>query len=712
MSIDGILNSGLSAILTNSAAMRVTSDNIANVNTPNYVRRDVEQQTLAVGGQLAGVTLGDVQRVTNSYYDKETIAAQGQFSSYDAQSSLMDQVNAALGTPGDGSSLSSQLDDLYAALGQASLDPGLQANRQGALNQFQGVAQSISNLSDSIGALRTAADHQIGVATDSANGLIRQIYAINTNIQRAVIGGDTASGLVDQRDQLVQQLSQLVGIRTVDHPDGREFISTQDGVSLVGDTYAHINYKPSSGPSYSPLTIQDVDQTSGQPVGMAHAFDAHAGAGSLRGLLDMRDGTLQQMGEELGSFAQSLSLAFNAQHNANTAVPPPATMDGRQTGLLATDSLNFTGKTTIGIADANGMLQHSVAVDFDAGTLSVDGGPTAAIGATVGSFVTALNTALGANGSASFSNGALTLSATGANGLVIADDGASPSSRGSTGFSQFFGLNDLFQSSANSIQTTGLKSTDTAGLASGGAITLFLKGPNGERVSEKTVNVTGTTVGDMVAVLNTAFAGNASFALDANGQMTVTPSAAYKQYDLEVTSDTTVRGGTGESFTKLFGLGVGQSIAQAQNFSLTDNVASSPQSLAFAQTSLTSATALGTQIAGPGDNRGLLALQNLGNTPIAFASAGTLPGRTTTLGDYAATFYQDIATRGQTIDATRSAQSTRLTQAQANQSQSEGVNLDEELSKMMQLQQAYNAGARLLTVAQALFTQLLNAINA
>ena len=146
----------------------------------------------------------------------------------------------------------------------------------------------------------------------------------------------------------------------------------------------------------------------------------------------------------------------------------------------------------------------------------------------------------------------------GSNGLVIADDAASPASRGGNGFSQFFGLNDLFQSTANAIVNTGLKSTDTAGFAPGGAIKLLLKGPNGERVNETTVNVAGPTIGDQIAALNTAFAGNASFALDANGKMTVTPSATYQRYSLEVTKDTTIRGGTGEA-TKLFGLGTGQS---------------------------------------------------------------------------------------------------------------------------------------------------------
>ena len=332
----------------------------------------------------------------------------------------------------------------------------------------------------------------------------------------------------------------------------------------------------------------------GAVIGTPLTFDPHATSGELRGLLDIRDNVLVGLGEELGALMQSLSLAINSQHNANGVVPPPPQLDGRQTGLLAGDALNFSGATTIGIADANGILVHNIAIDFDAGTISVDGGGASSIGTTIGSFAAALNTALGANGDADFTNGVLTVSANGGNGLVISDDAGNPSSRAGIGFSHFFGLNDLYRAEGNAIQTTGLASTDAHGLAPGGDIMLLLKGPDGRRVSEVTVAVTGTTIGDMVSALNTAFAGNATFALDANGQLQVTPAPGYERYELEVRLDTTQRGGTGESFTSLFGIGTGEALARASAFSLSPEIAGSAQRLAFAQPTLTATTALGT----------------------------------------------------------------------------------------------------------------------
>jgi flagellar hook-associated protein 1 FlgK len=82
------------------------------------------------------------------------------------------------------------------------------------------------------------------------------------------------------------------------------------------------------------------------------------------------------------------------------------------------------------------------------------------------------------------------------------------------------------------------------------------------------------------------------------------------------------------------------------------------------------------------------------------------------LSDFAAAFYQDAASRGTAVDAAKTAGDTRLSLAQRSQSEKESVNLDEELEKMMSLQQAYNAGARLLQVAQQLYDSLLQVVGA
>lgn len=502
----------------------------------------------------------------------------------------------------------------------------------------------------------------------------------------------------------------MIGVTTTQQSDGQLLVSTADGTNLVGNgTYAQLSYSGgASNGTYGPIEMQTVNASTGQPVGTSQAINSDLGSGEIAGLIQMRDGTLANLQQQLGNFAQQTAQSYNAQYNANAAYPPPGTLTGTDTGLLSSDALNFTGDTTIAVTDLSGNLVSSIAVDFDAGTLSVDGGAAVSFGGTIGSFVSALNGALGSNGSASFTNGTLSLNATGGDGIVIQDSATTPSSCGGVGFSQYFGLNDLFQSSASSITATGLTSSDAGGFASGGTMQMELEGPNGQIAQQASITVTsGMTIGDIVNALNTAFGSTASFSLSSSGALTVTPGSGYSNYALNVTSNSTQRGTTGMSFSQIFGLGTQQMAAQAQGFAVNPAIVQGAQALAFAQPQITSTTAIGDNIVASGDNSGLLALQNVNNTQLSFPAAGGLGAQTNTLGNYADAFYQDIATQTQSTTTSATAASDALTEAQTRQSQVSGVDLDTELSNMVMYQNAYSAAARVLQTASQLWTTLL-----
>jgi flagellar hook-associated protein 1 FlgK len=174
-----------------------------------------------------------------------------------------------------------------------------------------------------------------------------------------------------------------------------------------------------------------------------------------------------------------------------------------------------------------------------------------------------------------------------------------------------------------------------------------------------------------------------------------------------VTSDTTQRGTTGMSFSELFGIGDQQAASFASGFSVNPTIASSPQYLAFAQSSITAASVAGDSIVSHGDSSGALALQNVGASTQSFAAAGNFSARSGTLNDYAASFYQDVALASSTASSNQTAQDDRLQEAQSRQSQASGVSLDEELTNMTTYQQAYSASARILSVVNQLYDTLM-----
>ncbi|HEX4271972.1 MAG TPA: flagellar hook-associated protein FlgK [Rhizomicrobium sp.] len=709
MSLNGIAASALSALQTNQTALGVVANNVSNLNTPGYARRVVNEQTLSANGQLVGVDIGSITRVADQFLSQEMFSANGTASQYDAQSTFFTQLNGLLGAPGDNQSLATGMTNLASAFATASQAPSSSASRTGVVNALSGLASSISNVSGTISSMQNQIDSQAVNAISSTNSLIKQVFDLNTQIRASTASGGNPSALLDQRDVALGTLSQTLGIRTSQNSDGSLNVSTTDGINLVSNTYATLSY-PGGGSNgnFGNITIQDTNPLTGQLIGTPQALDPHLSGGSLKGMIDMRDQVLGGLSQTLGNLAQQTAQAFNAQSNANTAYPPPTSLSGRDTGLISGDKLNFSGKTTIAVADASGNLVSRIDVNFGAGTLSVNGGAAASIGTTIGSFTTALNTALGSNGSASFANGQLQIAATGGNGVVVQDDATSPSSRAGTGFSQFFGLNDLFQSGAQSILATGLSASDSSGVAAGGTIAMSLKGPDGDIVKQVSITTTaGQTVGNVITALNTALGGAATFTLNSDGSVTTANSPLYPNYQLNITNDTTARGTTGVSFTKMFGLGSSAVASQAAGFAVAPTVAANPARIGFSTPGITATSVAGDTVVLRGDNSGAIALQNTISNSRSFAAAGGIAAQVASLSDYAAGFYQDISTQSNTVTSNQGTQDDRLAEAQSRITSNSGVNLDEELTNMTTYQQAYAAGARMLSVVDQLYQTLL-----
>lgn len=707
MSINTIINSGLSALLANQSALRTTSSNIANVNTPDYVRRITNFETQIMGGVLGGVDTAAVTRAVDGFLAAQRWAARSAEGETGAADRFLDQLQRSMGGVADKRDPVSRLAATTAGLAELAADPNSAARRADLLGRLRDFAQGMTDLGAKTQELRNQADQEIGDTVNRINELVRHIAELNTPIQQATVRGDLSTGLRDQRDAAIRELSGLIEIQVDESSSGRVTVATPTGQMLVSTNIAEITHQSFSAGSaeaiYPPMQIVMRNPSTGEAVGVSEPLERHVWGGKLRGLLDQRDKTLPDIAMQTGALAAGTVEAYNAAHNASTTYPAPATLAGRDTGLLATDAHGFTGRTTIAVVDNTGALVRRIDVDFSLGQLSVNGGAAAPIGTTIGSMVTAINTALGGVGSANFTDGKLTLNASGGtNGIAVQQDPTQPSSRAGRGFAHAFGLNDLLVSSAPTSFATGLQATDGHGFTAGDEVSFQLRNPDGSIGRSFTYTVGGATIGDMVTGLNAAAAGAGTFTLDGQGRISFAPSVAGQR--LEQTGDETLRGGTSLSMSAMFGLGQRFQMEQA-NISLRADM--SPTKLALAQLDLTPSSAVGAIVLASADNKGVLALQSAGNA-VAFPPAGGLTASTQSLSQFASAL---VASIGQKSAAATSAAEDALAfkgEIEERAAQKEGVNLDEELANMMVYQQAYNAGARLITTAQQLYDALLS----
>jgi flagellar hook-associated protein 1 FlgK len=432
----------------------------------------------------------------------------------------------------------------------------------------------------------------------------------------------------------------------------------------------------------------------------------------MGGLLSLRNIQIPGLRNQLSEFVSQTVNALNQAHNASSSVPPPAQLTGQDTGLdLPTAISGFTGKTTIAIVNSTGVLQHRIDIDFSGGTISVDGG--AATGFTSANFLTSLNTALGGAGTASFSNGALSLSASVAGtGIAIQDDATTPSNNAGRGFSQYFGLNNLITSSEITNYNSGLKATDPSGFTPGGTITFGVNDGSGNPITNVTVTMPAAgTLQGVINALNSSATGVGlfgQFSLSSTGGLTFTP-AQQGGATLTVVSDTTQRGAGGPSLSQLFGIGDVQRASRIASYAIRSDISANPANLALATLNLSAAA--GQPVLVPGDGSGAQLLAAAGSTTQSFDAAGAAQATATSVTRYSSQFAGSLANAANAASQASTNATAVKNEAETQRQSVEGVNLDQELVNLTTYQQAFSASARLVTASQDLFAALLNMLG-
>ncbi|PHS27019.1 MAG: flagellar hook-associated protein FlaN [Robiginitomaculum sp.] len=709
MSINSILGNALSGLNASRLGLQSASTNISNVNTPAYARSQANFSSRNVIGAGLGVDAKSLTRITDRFLFATSLSANGDAAAGEAKAAALDRVQAQFGTLDDPGSLFARLNNAFAEIGSAALDAASGTRRLTAVSDVQFLFDEFTRLEGELLTARSEAQRQIGFGIEQVNTLLQEISALNSDITRGRIQGD-ATGAENRQDALITELSALIDIKVDRTEGGGAILRTADGVLLLGQ-FPLVIEGPTGGPgnlgqSYAPIQGRS-------PSGNVIELQSHIKSGTLRGYLDLRDNELPALALELAEFAAGAADALNAAHSNASAVPAPATLRGRNTGLLSTDSLNFTGKTSLALTDTSGALVRRVDIDFGAGSLSVDGAAPVAFGATIGGLNTALNTALGALGSASFSNGELTLSASGGNGVSLVQDATTPSDRAGRSFAHFFGLNELVTSAAPTQFETGLSGTDAHGLAGGGSITFDIIGADGRTSAQINVPVAGASINDYLAALNNTTTGIgrfATFSLDSSGRLVQTPTVGAESYKVEPRADSTTRGTTGLGFTQIFGLGQGVQGGRASAFAVRTDIANNPDLLALAKLELTPTTVVGDIVLGNGDGRGGEAIARALEQTRNFQSAGSLSGVTGSLSDFAGRFATDVGSRAARAVRQSDAAISLRNEAEQRLANKQGVNIDEELALMTQFQQSYNASARLIQAAKELTDTLLSII--
>jgi flagellar hook-associated protein 1 FlgK len=500
-SLNDVLNIATSGLSTAQSQITATSNNITNVNTPGYTREVVTQSATVVAGRGLGVQIESIQSAANIFLDKASQEATAQSGQTSVVSNFLNQAEQMFGDPSSSTSFFAGLDNVYSALSAASDTPSSSLSRTDVLNAVNQFLTGADSLSTNLSGLRDQANQQTSSDVDQVNTILSQISQTDSDIARMGVSGGDISGLTNSLAQLQNQLSKMMNVSISSDGVGGVTVRSQDGVYLAGQQGAStVSYSVVGGGGLMTAT-----PPKGQPMQIT------PGGGEIGGLMQLAGVQLPQIMSQLSEFVSQAVGQINAAHNDSSPVPAPSQLTGTPIGMdLPTAIGGFSGKTTMAITNSAGVIQQRLDIDFGAGQINLtdNTGATSTLSFTPANFLTTLNTALGSEGSASFTNGQLSVSAANAgDGVAITDDPTTPSSNAGQNFGQFFGLNNLIQSSTYANVSGSLSASSPNTFAAGGNLSLELVDSNGAAVRQinLTIPASATTVGDVINSLNSTF---------------------------------------------------------------------------------------------------------------------------------------------------------------------------------------------------------------
>lgn len=313
--MSSLINNAMSGLSAAQAALNTASNNISSYNVAGYTRQTTimaqANSTLGAGGWVGnGVYVSGVQREYDSFITNQLRAAQNQSSGLTTRYEQMSKIDNLLSSKT--SSISTSMQDFFTSLQTLVSNAEDPAARQAMIGKADGLVNQFRTTDQYLRDQDNQVNTAIKASVDQINNYSKQIASLNDQISRltGVGAGASPNDLLDQRDQLVSELNQIVGVEVSVQDGGTYNVTMANGYSLVQGSNARQLAAVPSSDDPSRTTVAYVDGVAGN----VEIPEKLLNTGSLGGLLTFRSQELDQTRNTLGQLALAFADAFNTQH--------------------------------------------------------------------------------------------------------------------------------------------------------------------------------------------------------------------------------------------------------------------------------------------------------------------------------------------------------------------------------------------------------------
>lgn len=310
-----MLGIAASASATFKKALEVTSHNVANSATPGYSRQRAEISSMnpVIAGNTmlgGGSQVNTVERIYADYIQKQLVSTNSGMKGYEQATMFAKQVEGVVASNDQG--INEFMQKYFDSLQNLSNNPTSGVNRQLVLDQANSLTGHVGNVSEALKDTNYQLNAQIEGVTEQINKHLLSIKSYNEAVAKANSQGtQPPNDLLDKREQAVLELSNLVGIKVFNQPNGTiDIHSANAKVPLLSDNnLTNLRAAPSPYPDENRTELY-IDIAGEKRL----VTDYLIGGGELGGILDARKNVFDRAQNELGATLNGLVASNNWQH--------------------------------------------------------------------------------------------------------------------------------------------------------------------------------------------------------------------------------------------------------------------------------------------------------------------------------------------------------------------------------------------------------------
>lgn len=257
-----ITNVAVGALAAQQAVIANTGNNVANVNTPGYSRRVVNLESRSGGNASGGLDLGSgvkvasLTRIVDEFLSAEVRKAQSEKASTSIEADYIARAEQFFDLSGARPTIGSALNSFFSSISDLAVNPASIELRSVALSKAEDLVNTIKDTYNGIANLQTEIESRLSIEVDAVNTLTTQIATLNGRISQQEGSGQVAATDRDQRDLLLEKLSEKISVNVLEVSDGTVSVSLNTGLNLVSGSNSRnleVSTSPSfGGPTYPP----------------------------------------------------------------------------------------------------------------------------------------------------------------------------------------------------------------------------------------------------------------------------------------------------------------------------------------------------------------------------------------------------------------------------------------------------------------------------